>query len=168
MSPDEVFANAGPAAPASGGAAHRPTLRASAVIFVDNRLLLVRQRRREEDYWLLPGGGLRFGESLAAALVREAWEELVVETVVRRPIALVESISPEPDKYAKHVVHVIFDAALAPGQHIAPGTDPAVLEYRLVSRADLPALRMAPPLNDFLDTCFDALPERLVYLGQRW
>jgi 8-oxo-dGTP diphosphatase len=146
-----------------------PTVRAAGVIFVGDRLLLVRQQRLERSYWLLPGGGVRFGESLAEALSREAHEELGLEVVVGRPRALVEAISPDMESYVKHVVHVILDARPSvEGAMPRLGGDAAVLEARWFARDELRSLTMTPPIADFLDRCYDRMPAKMEYLGRRW
>ena len=91
----------------------RPTVRAAGLIFGDAGLLLVKQRRLDREYWLLPGGGVHFGESLAEALRRELREELRLEIDVGRPLALAEAISDDMARYPKHVVHVIIQARLS-------------------------------------------------------
>ena len=144
-------------------------MRAAALIVTDRRLLLVRQRRQDRTYWLLPGGGVKFGESFAEALRRELLEELCLEIELGRPLALVEAISDDMVRYPKHVVHVIVQATLsdatAPGRL---GEDPAVLEARYFTREDLHGLTVRPPITPFLEACCDALPRYMQYLGVVW
>jgi 8-oxo-dGTP diphosphatase len=53
-----------------------PQLAVSAVIFRDDRILLVRRARSPgQGFYSLPGGRVEFGESLHAALHREVDEE---------------------------------------------------------------------------------------------
>jgi len=48
---------------------------AKAIVFRDGTVLLVRNRDPLGDFYLLPGGGQEFGETLMAAAVRETAEE---------------------------------------------------------------------------------------------
>jgi 8-oxo-dGTP diphosphatase len=146
-----------------------PTVRAAALILSDRGLLLVRQRRLERTYWLLPGGGVRFGETVAQALRRELLEELRLAVEPGRPLALVEAISDDMARYPKHVVHVIVQAALVDAAaRPRLGDDAAVLEARFFTRAALHGLTLTPPITAFLDACFDALPRQMDYLGVVW
>jgi 8-oxo-dGTP diphosphatase len=145
-----------------------PTVRVAALILAPEGLLLVRQRRAADTYWLLPGGGVRFGESIAEALRRELREELQLDVVPGRPLALAEAISDDMARYPKHVVHVICEASLADPGACARLGDQAVLEARFFAREPLAELDLRPPVAPFLQRCFDALPHDLEYLGVVW
>ena len=57
-----------------------PQLAVSAVIFRDDRILLVRRARSPaRGFYSLPGGRVEFGESLHAALHREVAEETALK-----------------------------------------------------------------------------------------
>ncbi len=156
-----------------GGGAHHsssgPTVRAAALILTDRGLLLVRQRRLDRTYWLLPGGGVRFGEAVTEAVRRELLEELGIAVEPGRTLALVEAISDDMAQYAKHVVHVIVEATLLDAAaQPRLGGDAAVLEARFFTREELRGLALRPPVAPFLDACFDALPHGMEYLGVVW
>ena len=150
-----------------------PTIRVSAFIAHAGRVLLVQQHRAAElrapAYWLLPGGGVEFGEPLADALVRELREELGLIVGVDRPIALVESISPDP-AYQKHVLHVVFAASLAADtdpEAVAP-VDPTIVASRFFAPEEMAQLTMRPPLAEQLASFLEELPSGLAYLGRLW
>ena len=87
-----------------------PRIRVSAILRWNERLLLCRHEKPGKEYWLLPGGGVHAGESLADALHRELSEEVGLEDELplEGPVAIAESIAPVGSLPAKHVVHIIF------------------------------------------------------------
>jgi len=127
---------------------------------------MVQQGRGDERYWLLPGGGARFGESLAQALIRETQEELGLRVAVGALLAIVESISPQPE-YPKHVVHLVFDVSAAPEADLTP-QDAAVLGARFLSETEILAADVRPPISEFLTACLRERPSSPQYLGRRW
>ncbi|MCB8967044.1 MAG: NUDIX domain-containing protein [Ardenticatenaceae bacterium] len=56
--------------------------RASLVIVRDEMMLLIYRYRNGRSYYILPGGGVEPGESLAEAAVREAAEETSLQVVL--------------------------------------------------------------------------------------
>jgi 8-oxo-dGTP diphosphatase len=151
----------------------QPTIRVAALLVVADRILLVEQAKDDEHYWLLPGGGVRFGESLYDCLQRELIEEIGAPITVDRPIGMVESIAPEGDVYRKHVLHIVFAATFLDEQPFRTtneidGLDPAVLRAVFHEAPDVNRLDLRPPIADFLQACLKGLPPAIVYLGRRW
>lgn len=143
-----------------------PTIRVAGLLVRDDTILMVEQGRGDERYYLLPGGGVQFGETLSDALRRELREELGLRVGVQRLLAIVESISPEPD-YAKHVVHLIFEIS-APPEALPEPDDPKVLAARFLDDFELQAADMRPPITEFLRACVRERPSSPQYLGRRW
>ncbi len=146
-----------------------PRIRVSAILRRGESTLLVRQEKAGQTYWLLPGGGVNYGESLTEALQRELTEECGLEedVPVEGPVAVVESISPDRALRAKHVVHIIFAGHLG-GRSLEAVTsrDDAVRGHRLFGRDELAGIAVHPPIQRFLARWEPGDPT--VYLGTLW
>ncbi len=150
----------------TGAPSLMPTIRVGGFLAFGERLLMVEQQRGDERYWLPPGGGVRFGETLSEALRREIQEELDLRVAVGRLLAIVESISPDP-AYAKHVVHLVFELSAAPEAEVRPH-EATVLRAAFLDEPELTAADIRPPIGDFLVSCLRRLPASPQYLGRRW
>lgn len=151
----------------SGSAASAPVprVRVGAILRQDDTILLVQHEKDGHAYWLLPGGGVDFGETLTAALRREVWEETGFATIIG-DIALVHDSIP-PDKH-RHIVNICFWGEIRGGT-LSKGDDPRLRDVRFVPIGELAGLDMVPdlglPLARVLETPDTTGP---VYLGTIW
>ena len=148
-----------------------PRIRVSAILRWRGRILLARHEKGGDAVWLLPGGGVKFGESLLAALERELWEETGLfpegfDVPLEGPVAIVDSISPEGTQNRKHVVHVIFAADVSGSLEDVVSRDDAVRGHRAFLVRELDAVKLHPPITRFLQRWQPGDPA--VYLGEMW
>jgi 8-oxo-dGTP diphosphatase len=146
-----------------------PRIRVSALLRWEDRILLCRHEKGDKQYWLLPGGGVNSGESLADALHRELTEEVGIEDEIplEGPVAIADSIAPIRSFAAKHVVHIIFSGDLS-GRSLerVQSHDAAVRGHRLFRVDELDGIVLHPPIQRFLRRWRPGDP--VVYLGALW
>jgi len=144
-----------------------PRIRVSAMLRWHGRILLCRHEKRSGDVWLLPGGGVKSGESLIVALARELAEEVGIEAPpVEGPVALVDSIAPVRSLSTKHVVHIIFAGDFDGSLEDVVSQDEAVSGHRLFALDELDGIVVHPPIQRFLQRWQPGDPA--VYLGALW
>ncbi len=146
-----------------------PRIRVSALLRWGDRILLCRHEKEGREYWLLPGGGVKGGEGLLAALHRELAEEVGIgdDLPLEGPVAVVDSIAPDRAPGSRHVVHIIFAGDLS-GRSLERVTseDAAVRGHRLFAASELDDVVLHPPIHRFLSRWQPGDP--VAYLGTLW
>jgi 8-oxo-dGTP diphosphatase len=83
-----------------------PRIVVAAIIRNGNKLLLTKEiLENGKEYWIFPGGGVKFGENLEEAIKREIKEELGMEIEVQKFVGFKEAIFP---KYNYHSLIFFF------------------------------------------------------------
>lgn len=138
--------------------------RACAVIIQDGEVLLVQHQKYDKHYWLFPGGGVHFGETLEEAVIREMKEETNLDVEVGELIMTSESIPPDRHR---HVVNAYFTAKVVGGD-LKVGDDKYLFDVKWHRVEDLPRLTVFPNVTrEILQWHETGKPPRLS-LGNRW
>lgn len=106
-------------------------------------MLLVRHEKQGQTYWLLPGGGVEFGETLHDALRRELMEETRLTIEVGPLLNICESLSPAGDR---HILQAVFSATAAEGEPRL-GEDPRVTRVEFLPWKDLESVTLFPDIG---------------------
>ena len=119
----------------------RPILGVGAVIVVDARVVLIRRRNPPlAGRWALPGGVVETGESLAAAVVREALEETGFVVDVVDLVEVYEHRERDEDgRVRHHFVILDYLCRAAGGSPLAGGdaADVALVDPAAVAEYDV-------------------------------
>ncbi len=119
-----------------------PRVAVGAVVFKDERVLLVRRGQPPaEDLWAIPGGSVEIGETLQEAAEREIREETGIQIHAAKPVYTFDVI--DRDKAGKvrfHYVIVDLAADYVSGE-LTAGDD--AVEARWISAQQLAHLKVS-------------------------
>lgn len=142
-------------------------VRIGVVIIADNKLLLVEHQKEGRTYWLLPGGGLKFGEKIEECARREIKEETNLDIDMGKFLFLSEGIAPDG---SRHILNLFFLGELRGGT-LEVGSDTRLKSVAFHELDDLDQLKMYPAIGNLLKQTLrnDLLREdRKQYLGNMW
>ena len=115
----------------------RPKIIASALIEKDDKFLLVKEILEDgKEYWIVPGGKVEFGETLADAVKREIKEETNLDIEVLKFLDFEESI------HVNHNYHTIIFFFLAKPLNKEFILDKKVLEAKFFSPNEIRKLNL--------------------------
>jgi ADP-ribose pyrophosphatase YjhB (NUDIX family) len=116
----------------------RPVVGVGAIIWRDDKVLLVRQEKYPElagAFWTLPGGAQEIGETVEQALRREVREETGLEIEIGPLVFIADAIRHDPqDRVKYHYTVLDFRCEWVSGEP-RPGSD--AVEVRWVARDEL-------------------------------
>jgi ADP-ribose pyrophosphatase YjhB (NUDIX family) len=140
-------------------------IRVAGILVQDGKILLVRHEKNGKSYFLLPGGGIEYGETAAEALVREFKEEVGLTIEVGKLVIVQDSIPPN---LHRHVLNLYFlvktsDYEIRVTQdNVLKGADYHLLEnfQNLTVNPDIKGEIFEGTNNQWSANC--------LYLGNRW
>lgn len=138
-------------------------IRVAGLVFEENKVLMVAHKKKDEIYWLLPGGGVEYQESLDEALKREFLEELGLDVTVGDIALIADSIEPNGKR---HIVNIVFWCNLK-NQSIRLGNEKILYDFSFKHVSELADIVMYPPLNEYIIQLLQNKNER-IYKGSLW
>ena len=132
-----------------------PRVRVCAIVPERDKLLLVLHQKPNRSYWMLPGGGIEYGESVEACAERELLEETGLEIKVKRVVWVSEAIAPDG---SRHIFNVFVLARRVGGELRCPSDDDVVVKAEFLPFNKLHGITLFPPI----------LPQLLQLREHRW
>lgn len=131
-----------------------PCVAVGAVVFKDDRVLLVRRGKAPaRGQWAIPGGSVTLGESLQEAAEREIFEETGIRIAGGDPAYVFDVVDRDDDGRVRfHYVIVDLDATYRGGE-LSPGDD--ALEACWVAAHELEDLDVSHPTRELLSRQYD-------------
>ncbi len=122
------------------GESRFPRVRVQGVVVRDGRILLVKHRKYGKEYWVLPGGGLEYRETIFESLKREFEEELGVSA---EPVEVLKLRDFIPEDEDRHIVDVYVKCEISGSPRIT-GEDPLVVDFGWFDASELENLICYP------------------------
>ncbi|MCX7919821.1 MAG: NUDIX hydrolase [bacterium] len=139
-------------------------IRVAVILIQNGTLLFVKHCKYGKEYWLLPGGGLEFGETIESCAKRELREETGFEIELGDLAFINESIPP--DKH-RHVLNLFFWGTIIGGTlNVQP--DGVLIDAAFIPIEKIPELTMFPRVNRELLTLIQRKSVEQISLGNRW
>lgn len=85
-------------------------VRPATIVIENDKVLVVESKYGEEEFYLFPGGGIEYGETIEETAIRETLEETGYQVKVIKPVYINEYID-ERDK-SQRVINIFFLAKL--------------------------------------------------------
>jgi len=140
-------------------------VRVAAIIVRDGNILLARHERKGKSYYVLPGGGVDFGETLPEALVRELREEAGLTVRVGDLVLVNDGIPPDA---ARHILNLYFLAESDSGEPVVGHADKRLVGLEFLPVDQLSEITLYPDLRAELRGIIDGTWTGLRYLGNLW
>lgn len=119
-----------------------PVVGVGGVVVHEGRVLLIRRGKPPLlGRWMIPGGTVELGETLAEAVVREMWEETGLRVAPDRVLTVADRITREDGRVAYHFVIVDYLCRRISGEARA-GSD--AQEVAWVSPEELSSYELTP------------------------
>lgn len=122
-----------------------PVVGVGVVVVEDGRILLIRRGREPgKGLWTIPGGKVRFGETMRETAAREGYEETGLVVEVGEPVWIGEIIEEE-----HHIVIVDYSASVTGGA-LRAGDD--AVDAAWVDLNEVRDLPLTVTMHQLLDT----------------
>jgi len=142
-----------------------PKVRTAVILVEDGRLLLVRHVRGDKTYWVFPGGGVEYGETIEQSLHRELREEVNLEIKIEDLVLVCETIPP--DKH-RHEINLFFLGKICGGKPRL-AKEQILAEMRFFSLEEIDHLLIYPDIRTELKEILrPEFRSGVKFLGNRW
>lgn len=141
-----------------------PRIRVAGLLKKDNQLLFVKHRKNKREYYLLPGGGVDYGESFQQALKREFMEEVNLEIEVDNMLFISEAIAPDA---SRHIVNLFFEVRYLSGE-IKLTEEERLVGVEYINIEDLEKYTIFPNITKNILESFKSEEKSIKYIGNLW
>ena len=110
-------------------------IRTATIVIKDEKVLLVSSKYKDEEFYLFPGGGMKFGETIEEAAVRETFEETGVKVKIKDLFHVNEYIHSKD--WNKRSVSIFFIAEVVEILEPTTNDEGKIKEVKWIKLSDL-------------------------------
>lgn len=125
---------------------NRPRVRVAGILIEDDKVLLIEHTKNDRSYWLLPGGGVDWGESIEEAVKREFLEETNLAVEIENFLFISETLAPDE---TKHVINLYFRVKRISGDLLL-GEEAVLSDLKFFTLEEIQKIKIYPNINDVL------------------
>ena len=143
----------------------KPRIRVAGITIQGDEILLIEHTKKDKKYWLVPGGGVDWGESTEQALIREYKEETNLDIEVKDFLFFSEAISTDKNK---HVINLYFLVIVKnDSEPMKIGDESNLSDLRYVSKEEIKDIKLYPNIKEQLLKILNN-EQMSSYLGLLW
>ena len=144
----------------------RPRVRVAGILIENERILLIEHSKNDKKYWLVPGGGVDWGESTAESLIREYKEETNLDIEVESFLFLSETIAPDNEK---HVINLYFKVKRkdTSKEDLKLGNEEMLTDLKFFEKEKIKNIKLYPNIKEQIIKLLNK-EEIVPYLGLLW
>ena len=144
----------------------RPRVRVAGILIENERILLIEHSKNDKKYWLVPGGGVDWGESTAESLIREYKEETNLDIEVESFLFLSETIAPDKEK---HVINLYFKVKRkdTSKEDLKLGNGEMLTDLKFFEKEKIKNIKLYPNIKEQIIKLLNK-EEIVPYLGLLW
>jgi ADP-ribose pyrophosphatase YjhB (NUDIX family) len=140
-------------------------IRVAGILIHNDQILLVRHEKNGNSYYLLPGGGMEYGETAAQALIREFKEEVGLSVDIGKLVMVQDSIPPN---LHRQVLNLYF-LAQSSSHEIKVTQDQVLKDAAFFPLDQFLNMKVNPDVKqEIIEGVKNNWEGNLVYLGNRW
>ncbi len=119
-------------------------IRVGVILISGDKILLIEHFKNGRSYWLIPGGGLEYGETIAECASRELKEETNLDVMVTKFLFSSESIAPDG---SRHILNLFFLGRISGDSPMRLGDEERLKSLALFDIDELDRIEFYPPIG---------------------
>ena len=139
-------------------------VRVAGLLKCNKRLLLAKHRKDGQEYWVVPGGGVKRGETLREALQREFLEETNLSVETGDLLFANDFIRPD---LRRHVLNLYFEVRTEDPSGIHVEDHEVLKGLAFFTSGELAALPVRPDIGGLLIGYLEGKELPQLYLGPK-